>query len=227
MRISIKKSLGLTLAELIISIAIFTQMSILVGESVIGFLRFHTNIKKNSFVNTEIYGIMTNGIGGYIRRSTGIMYPNDPLANRSQHLGTFSSPSNNFDRKCTDRTEDSFDTLTLYQNQAKTEFITFAVEKTDTTSRLVWRKNQGQGYYLNSEDTYINCFFVSVSPDPYYSNNHKNTKDIQPFVQIEISGYPTSFFGEKNSVLFGTRPFSSYRGLFTLRNYSYHKYPSQ
>lgn len=244
MRTCIKNTRAYTLTELIIAIAIFAQILIFTNQAVVVALEQSQQNNEQSNVNLELYGIMVNGIGSYIRKATSIMYAENEPAKSQTKIGTlsnfddpFTSNNNNsfpkaaldsFNRQCSDtRTnqEDQriFDRLTLYLDHDKKEHITFAVEYNaeKNTSRLVWRKNDSQeGYYLNSEDTFINCFLVSPSPNP---RKDKNIQDLNAYVQIEIAGYYRhdnqaeldENYAKNISQL-------SYRATFNLRNYYYH-----
>ena len=229
MKISIKKSkkpAGFSFIELTISIAIFAQIMIMVSGAIIAALQLNQFNKAIKNVNIEIYSIVTNGIGAYIRKATGIMYEGHLLA--TSKVGTKINSihgGSDFERECSeDEKLNKFDQLTLFQDKEKKHYISFAVEKdeSENISRIVWRKDDGPGYYLNSEDTYITCFLVSVSPNPYGSDN-KKLKDIQPYVQLYIAGkyrYTNDTSGEEKS-FFQHSTQIAYKTTFTLRNYYY------
>jgi len=217
---------GFSFIELIISVAIFAQITIMVGSLVFSSLEFNESNRANKNVNMELYSNITNGIGSYIRRGTGIMYEVDA----SKKVGTdihSEGDKNNFDRQCEEEEKGNFDRLTIFQDKEKTDLISFTVEKdtVNKTSRLVYKKGNNSdesGYYLNSEDTYITCFLVSVSPNPYLADATKNIKDIQPYVQIFIAGkykYDTDSPDSLN--FFQKNTYLSYKTTFTLRNYIY------
>jgi len=211
--------------ELTIAIAVFSQIIVMVGGTVMSALeldRFNRSIKG---VNTELYGMTVNGIGAYIRKATGIMYDDHPLAT-ANNVGTIThtqSGIEDLDRACDEENIFETDQLTLFQDKEKTHYITFAVEKDDIlgTSRVVWRKDDGAGHSLTSEDTYITCFLITPSPNPY-SDSNINAKDLQPYVQL----YVAAKHRFTNEVDVEDRAFNddnqiAYKTTFSLRNYYY------
>jgi hypothetical protein len=224
MKTFIKKKSGLTLIELVICTGLFVQMIIMASTAIMTALKANELNKKNANVNIELYGSIVNGIGAYIRKSSGIVYNTD--SNASNRHGVKLSSVNAESSPCTENDENTFDTLSLYLDQDKKEFITFTVEKNEenNTSRLVWKKsNDPNGYYLNSEETYITCFNIAVSPDPYAPGASMHTKDIQPYITINTAARDRfAKAGDDNYFAENTR--IAYQTTFTLRNYQYHKY---
>ena len=227
---SVSDRRGFSLIELIISIAIFMQVIVMVGGAVMMALELNEFNKSNKSVNIELYGAMMNGIGAYIRKGTGIMYDNDDHDSIEGVRGTLVQAGDKnkpFERVCTEVEMDEFDQLTVYQDKEMKNYITFFVEK--ETSRLMWRKGVIEDggfkdeppYYLNSEDTYITCFLVSVSPDPYDTSD-KRLRDLQPYVQVHLAGrYRYLDNIDQNEQTFQKTNTLSFRTLFTLRNYYY------
>lgn len=238
MKTSFKHFSGLTFIELIISIAIFSQIVLLVGTVVMSALKFNEYNKATRSVNIELYSSIMNGIGPYIRKATGIMYDNYivPISitqtktpdevKKIEAIRTMihtNAGINAFGRTCTEKDADIFDQITLFQDKEKKEFITFGVEKDPETktSRLIWKKNDQPTYYLTSEDTYITCFLVSVSPNPYTANAGENAKDIQPYVQIALAGKYRYINASEDEDFLKKNTYTAYKTTFTLRNYTY------
>ena len=222
-----------TLIELIIALAVFTQLITLTWNTLISAINLNEFNKANRNVNLEIYNSIINWIWSYIRRGTWIMYSTHKLFNNNEKIGLKIIEHNNldnFERKCNEQKEYKaweFDRLTIFQNKDKTKYITFAVEQIDwpswKTSRIVYRKNKNKAYYLTSENTFISCFLVSVSPNPYIHGISKHTKDIQPYVQIEIA-WRYRYLNQTSRTydsFFRKNTYVSYKTTFTLRNYIY------
>ena len=209
--------------EIILSIALFSQLIITVWASTIYILKYNKINKDSHYVNFEIYNILINWIWSYIRRATWVMY--DSHKNKVWTLMNIKQWEDPFGRHCEDNDKlnnNKFDRLTIYLDKEKKTYINFAVEHDvwKWTSRLVYKKNDSNWFYLNSEDTYITCFLVSVPDNPYWINKHKNLKDIQSYVQLYIAwkyrySWPQidSFSDKITSV--------TYKTTFTLRNYYY------
>ena len=229
MKTSIKNTDGFSLLETIIALAIFASMAVMVGSTVMLALRINQFNKETRVVNMELYGIMVNGIGAYIRKGTAIMYADDSRASATSLIGTethATSGINDFNQSCSDDPEVEqlpYDRLTVYQDRARKKYITFRVEtnEIEETSRIVWQKeNSTDWHYLNSEDTYITCFLVAASPNPYAAGADTNMRDIQPFVQLQLAGKNRHANNDTSNSFFTQATQISYRTLYTLRNYT-------
>lgn len=237
---------GFTYFELILSLVLFLQILFIVSSVTLNALKTHANNRKVEVVNTELYAAFLQGVGTYVKKSYGIHYTtNEPQKEDVQ--GTFSFPQagvSMFNRDCPEITgkydhETKMDTLSLFTNREKTEKITFAVERSPPeasvqTSRLIYEKSKkvvddfiGEPWrYLHSENTYITCFLVSPSKDPYTPDVSGNPvledyKDVQPYVQLRIAA---QHLDAQERALYDSDARSEqvyYRTLFTLRNYSY------
>lgn len=220
---------GFSYIEVVICIALFAQMAVMVWSTVMTAINMNkfNQVAKN--VDMELYSAMINSVWAYIRNWTAINYWDCTNASHSWSCVTPEWSLDSFDRTCkpnkigdTPRVDDR---LSLFQDVTKTKTITFAVEYNPQarTSRLVYRKDDWPWYYLTSENVFITCFLVSLSPNPYATWVSENTKDIQPYVQIELSWrYQNNLDNlESNTFYYNWNDLNSYRALFTLRNYYY------
>jgi hypothetical protein len=216
-----------TFIELIISLALFTQIIIMVSTTISIALKMNNFNKETANVNMELYGSIVNGIGSYIKKSSGIIYSNDPIIKNDPRHGTIFHQNlgeDAFNRKCDEKEKNVFDQLSLYTNPEKTEYITFAVIKDPKkgTSRLSYKKStDNQGYYLHSENTYITCFLITPSPSPY-QNPDIYAKDLQAYIKLQVSGRYL-YQDETEKDFYKNNSLISYNTLYTLRNYRYYK----
>lgn len=234
MQSGVRSTKGFTLIEMIIALAIFAQLTVMVGSAVMLALKYNQFNKATRTVNMELYGIMVNGIGAYIRSGTGIMYQDPKVASRD---GTRPPTEGDLDRSCKDQTTGAYledlptDQLTIYQDRENKKWITFQVRRDAEagTSRIVWHRHDadadepdGNDFYLNSADTYITCFLVTPSPDPHVVTDPKSpARDLQPYVALHIAGRDKNSKQTEENMFPAQNTEIDYRTLYTLRNYNY------
>jgi len=164
---------GFTLIELILVLGLFAFLSALLMGNLFSIFHFKDAIQIKKDLNFEISSALGNGAGGPIRSGFAINYKGTD-ATKSQQ------PSEGF--------KDEVDKLSIFTNRAETQYFTLYREPLKTsgddidTARLMIAYSTGEVYPLNTTETVIEDFDVTVPPDPRTGGD----QEIQPYATLYI-----------------------------------------